>query len=65
MMSLTTIPVQKETRDKLKEFAKKSETWDELFQRLYENALTTQNTQVFFATKSYTADELLERIDKW
>ena len=64
-MSLTTIPIQKQTRDKLKDFASKSESWDDLILRMYENAVASQNAQVFFSAKSLSADELLKRIDKW
>ena len=34
MSDLTTIPVQKPTRDRLKKFGYKGETWDELVNRL-------------------------------
>lgn len=64
-MPLTTIPVEKETRNKLREFAKKSESWDDLMNRLYENAVNTQNARIFFSSKTLTADELLERIERW
>jgi len=62
-MSLTTIPLRKDTRDKLKDFTKKSESWNVLLNRMYENAVASQNAQIFFSSKS--AEELLKRIDKW
>jgi len=64
-MSLTTIPLEKSTRNKLRDFAKKSETWNDLLTRLYENAVATQNAQIFFSADTLTADELLKEIDKW
>ncbi len=64
-MSLTTIPIQSETRDKLRDFARKSESWDNLLNRLYENAITTSNADIFFSGKSFTGKELLGRIEKW
>ncbi|MFQ5839026.1 MAG: hypothetical protein ACE5HJ_09660 [Thermoplasmata archaeon] len=36
-MSLTTIPVSKEVRDRLKRLAAKGETYDELLRRLVED----------------------------
>ena len=64
-MSLTTIPIEKSTRNKLREFAKKSESWNDLLNRLYETAVAAQHAEVFFATKAYTTKEMLDRIDKW
>lgn len=64
-MSLTTIPIKKEMRDKLKEFASKSESWNDVISRLYENAITTQNAELFFSGKSMDANELIRRINKW
>ena len=64
-MSLTTIPIQKDTRDKLKDFAKKSESWNDLLNRLYDNAISSQNAEIFFSTKSFSSKELLKRIEKW
>ncbi|MFA5896654.1 MAG: hypothetical protein WC985_07090 [Thermoplasmata archaeon] len=39
-MSLTTIPVSKEVRDRLKRLASKGETYDALLRRLVEDAET-------------------------
>lgn len=64
-MSLTTIPVQKATRDKLKAFARKSESWNDVIERLYENAVATQNAQVFFSANTLSGKELLECIEQW
>ena len=64
-MSLTTIPLQTETRDKLREFARKSETWDNVLNRLYENALATNAANVFFSEEGISGEELLKKIDKW
>ena len=38
MGETTTIPLSKETRDLLKKFGQKGETYDELIRRLLENA---------------------------
>ncbi len=64
-MSLTTIPIQSETRDKLREFAKKSESWNDLLNRLYDNAVNTLNAEVFLSEDSITGEELLKDIEKW
>jgi|AntRauTorckE6833_2_1112554.scaffolds.fasta_scaffold89902_2 hypothetical protein len=64
-MSLTTIPLEKSTRDKLKEFANKSESWNDLLERLYETARQTQQAQAFFSQETLSTQELLERIDTW
>ena len=37
-MSLTTIPISKEVRDRLKRLASKDETYDKLLRRLIEDA---------------------------
>lgn len=64
-MSLTTIPIQTETRNKLKDFAKKSESWDQLLNRLYDNAVSVNNAEIFFSKDSLTVEEALKEIDKW
>ena len=64
-MELTTIPIAKDTRDMLKHFARKSESWNDLLKRLYENAIASKNAQIFFSSKSFSKDELLQRIEKW
>lgn len=64
-MSLTTIPIQKETREKLKEFASKSETWDKVIKRLLDNAIASQNASVFFSKNSLTFKEAIEEIESW
>lgn len=57
--------MEKDTRDKLRDFAKKSESWNDLLNRLYENAIASQNAQVFFSSKTISADDLFKRIEKW
>ena len=64
-MSLTTIPIQKSTRDKLKEFASKSESWDDLLNRLYQNAAEVNTAQVFFSPDSLSVEEAIEEIERW
>jgi hypothetical protein len=64
-MSLTTIPIQSETRNKLREFAKKSESWDKLLNRLYSTAISVDNANVFFSKDSISGEEALKRIDQW
>ncbi len=38
----TSIPLKKETRDRLRRYGKKGETWDELVNRILEHALPRQ-----------------------
>lgn len=64
-MSLTTIPLQQETRDKLRTIANKSESWDAVLNRLYEHEVTRMNAQVFFSAETLSLNEALEEIDKW
>lgn len=64
-MSLTTIPIQKTTRDKLKDFAKKSESWNDVIERLYNNAIETQQAQILFSKDSLSKEELIKRIEQW
>jgi len=64
-MSLTTIPLQKETRNKLREIAKKSENWDAILNRLYEHEVTRRNAEVFFSADTLSMKEALEEINKW
>jgi len=64
-MSLTTIPLEKETRNKLRSIASKAESWDAVLNRLYENEITRRNAAIFFSADTISADELLERIEKW
>ena len=64
-MTLTTIPLQKNTRDKLREFAKKSESWDDLLNRLYDNAVSVNAAKVFFSKDALTKKEALKRIEEW
>lgn len=64
-MSLTTIPLQQETRDKLREIANKSESWDAVLNRLYKQEIARRNAQVFFDADTLSLDEALKEIDKW
>lgn len=64
-MSLTTIPLQQETRDKLRNIANKSESWDAVLNRLYEHEITRINSQVFFSAQTLSLDEAKKEIDKW
>lgn len=64
-MSLTTIPLQQETRNRLRSIAGKSESWDKVLTRLYEHEITRQNAQVFFSAETLSLDEALEEIEKW
>ncbi|MFP4567503.1 MAG: hypothetical protein ACLFN8_01020 [Candidatus Woesearchaeota archaeon] len=64
-MSLTTIPVQQETRDKLRQIANKSESWDAVLNRLYNHEITRLNAQVFFSSDTLSLDEALKEIEKW
>ena len=64
-MSLTTIPVRQETRNKLRSIAAKSESWDAVLNRLYEQEITRLNAQVFFSSDTLSLDEALKEIEKW
>lgn len=64
-MSLTTIPLQQETRNKLREIANKSESWDAILNRLYEHEVSRRNAQIFFSADTLSMKEALEEIDKW
>lgn len=64
-MELTTIPLKKQTRTKLRQLAKKSESWDDILNRLYENEITIQNAQVFLGSDTLSLDEALEEIRSW
>ena len=64
-MSLTTIPLKQETRDKLRQIANKSESWDDVLNRLYDHELARINAQIFFDADTLSLDEALEEIEKW
>ena len=64
-MSLTTIPLQQETRNRLRQIANKSESWDDVVNRLYKNEITRMNAQIFFSADTLSLDEALKEIDKW
>lgn len=64
-MSLTTIPLQQQTRDRLRQIANKSESWDAVLNRLYEHEITRMNTQVFLSADTLSLDEALKEIDSW
>ncbi|MFT4313346.1 MAG: hypothetical protein ACMXYA_02975 [Candidatus Woesearchaeota archaeon] len=61
-MTLTRISLKKETRLKLKQLAKESESWDDVLNRLYENEITIQNAHVFLGSDTLSLDEALEEI---
>ncbi|MFT4327018.1 MAG: hypothetical protein ACMXYK_05940 [Candidatus Woesearchaeota archaeon] len=64
-MSLTTIPIEKETRDKLRNISKKSESWDTLLNRMYEQEITIQNAKVFLGAETVSLDDALKEIESW
>lgn len=64
-MSLTTIPLQQETRNRLRQIANKSESWDVVLNRLYEHEISRINAQVFFSADTLSLQEALEEIEKW
>lgn len=64
-MTLTTIPIQKSTRDKLKQIAQKSESWDTILNRMYENEVSINNAKVFLSADTLSLEEALSEIDKW
>ena len=48
MASLTTIPLRRPTRDRLKELGKKGETYDEVVNRLMEQAEVAAHLQTHY-----------------
>ena len=64
-MALTTIPLQQETRDKIKQISSKSESWDAVLNRLYEHEITRMNAQIFFGADTISLEEAIKEIDKW
>lgn len=64
-MSLTTIPLQQETRNKLRNIAGKSESWDMLLNKLLEHEITRRNAQIFFSADTLSVNEALKEIEKW
>lgn len=64
-MSLTTIPLKQKTRDKLREISSKSESWDDILNRLYNNEITRINAEIFFSTDTLSLNEALKEIEKW
>lgn len=64
-MSLTTIPLEMGTRDRLRQIANKSESWDQVLNRLLANEITRRNAQVFFSADTLSLDEALKEIKKW
>jgi len=63
-MPLTTIPLQQETRNKLRQIANKSESWDTLLNRLYKMSIEKQTQNIFFSKDSLTVEEAIEYIEK-
>ncbi len=45
-MSLTSIPLSKETREKLRRYGKKGETWDQLINRILDEVLPRQPASI-------------------
>ncbi len=64
-MSLTTIPLHQKTRDKIRLIANKSESWDDLLNRLYDHEINRMNAQVFLGSDTLSLDEALKEIEKW
>jgi len=49
----------------LRRIANKSESWDDVLNRLYKHEITRMNAQVFFSADTLSLDEALEEIEKW
>ncbi len=64
-MSLITIPIQKETREKIKQIAQKSENWDDVITRLYENTLELHAANIMFEGEYLGIDEAIKEVKKW
>jgi hypothetical protein len=65
MRLLTSIPLEQETRNKLRKIANKSESWDAMLNRLYNNEISRMNAQVFFSADTLSLVEALKEIEKW
>jgi len=50
MNDITTIVIERETRDKLKKIGRKGETYNDIIKRLIENAETEQLSKGFWKT---------------
>ena len=62
---LKSIPLKQKTRDKLREISSKSESWDDILNRLYNNEITRINAEIFFSTDTLSLNEALKEIEKW
>jgi len=60
----TTIQISKETRDILQEFGKKSETYDEIIRRMYNNMMLMETFHKFTDENEWVSlDEFKEWLD--
>ena len=61
----TTIQIQEETRDKIKSFGLKGETYDDIINRLFEKAVEQQLKEFLLSSdKMIPIDEAIERSNK-
>jgi predicted CopG family antitoxin len=61
----TTIMVETDVRDKLKEFGMKGETYSDIITRLYESAARRQMTDIMMDDRGYVPiEEALEKAKK-
>ena len=61
----TTIQIEKETRDKIKSFGAKGETYNEIINRLYDVAVKHQLKEFLLSSKdSVPIDEAIARAEK-
>jgi len=61
----TTISISKETREKIKEFGQKGETYDDILERLYASAKERQLQDLLFdETNTLTIKQAKKRLAK-
>lgn len=61
----TTIQIQEETRDKIKSFGLKGETYDDIINRLFEKAVEQQLKEFLLSSdKMIPIDEAIEKSNK-
>ena len=61
----TTIQIQEETRDKIKSFGLKGETYDEIINRMFEKAVEQQLKEFLLSSsKMIPIDEAIEKSKK-
>jgi len=60
----TTIQVNMDTKEKLKSFGRKGETYEEIINRLYDVAVQQQLREFLYSKKAIPIDEAIKRAKK-